>query len=89
MELACYDNPKFYNDFVWAMSEADAKALDVLSMVSSFLKCFTIVSGTTAIIVSINSVGLLIVSFGLVLEMFVQKRFNKLDYELSLKQKPL
>lgn len=89
MELACYDNPKFYNDFVWAMSEADAKALDVLAMVSSFLKCFTIVSGTTAIIVSINAVGLLIVSVGLILEMFVQKRFNKLDYELSLKQKPL
>lgn len=89
MELACYDNPKFYNDFVWAMSEADAKALDVLTMVSSFLKCFTIVSGTSAIIVSINSVGLLIVSFGLVLEMFVQKRINKLDYALSLKQKPL
>lgn len=89
MELACYDNPKFYNDFVWAMSEADAKALDVLAMVSSFLKCFTIVGGTTAIIISINSVGLLIVSVGLFLEMFVQKRFNKLDYELSLKQKPL
>jgi len=89
MELACYDNPKFYNDFVWAMSEADAKALDVLDMVSNFLKCFTMVSGTTAIIVSINAVGLLIVSIGLLLETFVQKRFNKLDYELSLKQKPL
>lgn len=89
MELACYDNPKFYNDFVWAMSEADAKAIEVLTMISNFLKAFTIVSGTMAIIVSINAVGLIIVSVGLILEMFVQKKFNKLDYELSLKQKPL
>lgn len=89
MELACYDNPKFYNDFVWAMSEADAKAIDVLTMFSNFLKCLTTVIGTTAIIVSIHAVGLLIVSVGLVLEAFVQKRLSKLDYELALQQKPL
>lgn len=89
MELACYDNPKFYNDFVWAMSEADTKVLDVLAMFSSFLKCFTIVAGTVTIIVSINGVGLLVVSFGLILEAFVQKKLNKLDYETSLLQKPM
>lgn len=89
MELACYDNPKFYNDFVWAMSEADTKALDVLASFSEFLRCFTIVGGTFSIIVSIDSGGLIIVALGLILENFVYRRQNKLDYELSLEQKPL
>lgn len=89
MELACYDNPKFYNDFVWAMSQADEKAINVLSMFSGFLSCVTAVGGTMAIIISINWAGLLIVSSGLILEAFVQKKLNKLDYELSLNQKPL
>lgn len=89
MELACYDNPKFYNDFVWAMSEANEKAFDVLATFGSFLKNITIVGGTAAIIVSIDSVGILIVAFGLVLEALVQKKLNKLDFELSSLQKPL
>ena len=89
MELACYDNPQFYNDFVWAMSEADEKALAVLDSFRSFLQCFTVVSGTTAIIASIHSASLQIVSVGLFLEFFIQEKVNKLDYELSLQQKSL
>lgn len=89
MELACYDNPEFYNDFVWAMSEADQKALEVLSVFGLFLKCFTIVGGTTAIIVSIDAMGIVIASAGLLLEAVAQRKMNKLDYELSVRQRPL
>lgn len=89
MELACYDNPNFYNDFVWAMSEADSKALDVLTTFSNFLRYFTMVGGTLTIIVSINGVGLFVVAVGLILEGIVQSRRNRLNYELSLQQKPL
>lgn len=30
MDLASYDNPEFYNDFVWAVQEADKRALAVV-----------------------------------------------------------
>lgn len=89
MELACYDNPKFYNDFVWAMSEADEKALSVLEMCSAFLKNLTALGGTLAIVASINAVGLFVAAFGLLLEFFVQQKLNKLDYDLSVRQRPL
>lgn len=89
MELACYDNPKFYNDFVWAMSEADEKALSVLEMCAAFLRSLTGLGGTLAIVASINAVGLFVAAFGLVLEFFVQQKLNKLDYALSIRQKPL
>ena len=29
LDLACYDNPDFYTDFVWAISEADSRAVRV------------------------------------------------------------
>lgn len=89
MELACYDNPKFYNDFVWAMSQADEKAIEILSVCTSFIECVTVVSGTMAIIVSINAMGIVIAAVGLILEGFVQQKLNKLDYALSIRQKPL
>ncbi|MCQ2430296.1 MAG: ABC transporter ATP-binding protein/permease [Clostridia bacterium] len=30
MDLACFDDPAFYNDFVWAMNESDTRAVEVL-----------------------------------------------------------
>ena len=28
LDLACFDDPEFYNDFVWAMNESDARAIE-------------------------------------------------------------
>ncbi|MBQ7337346.1 MAG: ABC transporter ATP-binding protein [Clostridia bacterium] len=30
LELACFDDPEFYNDFVWAMNESDSRAVAVM-----------------------------------------------------------
>ena len=30
LDLACFDDPEFYNDFVWAMNESDARAIEVI-----------------------------------------------------------
>ncbi len=30
LELACFDDPEFYNDFVWAMNESDGRAAAVM-----------------------------------------------------------
>ena len=30
LDLACFDDPEFYNDFVWAMNESDRRATEVI-----------------------------------------------------------
>lgn len=30
LDLACFDDPEFYNDFVWAMNESDKRATEVI-----------------------------------------------------------
>ena len=30
IDVACYDDPEFYNDFVWAMDEASSRAIKIL-----------------------------------------------------------
>ncbi|MBQ9765191.1 MAG: ABC transporter ATP-binding protein [Lachnospiraceae bacterium] len=30
LDLSCFDDPEFYNDFVWAMNESDTRAIEVL-----------------------------------------------------------
>ena len=30
LDLSCFDDPEFYNDFVWAMNESSTRAVEVL-----------------------------------------------------------
>lgn len=30
LDLSCFDDPEFYNDFVWAMNESDQRAIEVI-----------------------------------------------------------
>ena len=30
LDLSCFDDPEFYNDFVWAMNESDKRAIEVI-----------------------------------------------------------
>ncbi|MBR7184564.1 MAG: ABC transporter ATP-binding protein [Clostridia bacterium] len=45
LDLACYDDPKFYNDFVFAMDEADSRAIKVVDEVGKLINRL-VASGT-------------------------------------------
>ena len=38
LDLSCFDDPEFYNDFVWAMNESDARAAEVLEDTGTLIK---------------------------------------------------
>lgn len=89
MELSCYDNPEFYNDFVWAMSESDQKALAVLDSVGVFVESVITVGGTAAIVVSVDSIGVWVAAIVLIVTGFVRKKGVKLEYEENEIRRPL
>lgn len=37
IDVACYDDPEFYNDFVWAMDEASSRAIQILQNVNKLI----------------------------------------------------
>ena len=37
MDLSCYDDPEFYNDFIWATNDAPKRVYDTLGSVSSMI----------------------------------------------------
>ena len=89
IDLAAYDNPKFYNDFIWATNNADAQAMNVLKNFGEFVRTITRIGGVGAIILSSDIVGLVIVAASLVISFLSELKANKLDFELSLQQKPI
>lgn len=83
MELACYDNPSFYNDYVWAISQADDRALEVLGNVGAFLKQIAGFTTVFAIILSINWIGIAIVFVSFIVSFLFMSFSNKYEYARS------
>lgn len=89
MELACYDNPQFYTDFVWAMSEANEKALEVLESTGQFIYNLTSIASVTAILVSVDFFGIIVAAVAVFIAFAGSVACNKLEFELSVKQTPI
>lgn len=89
IELSCYDNPKFYNDFIWSINQSDGKALDVLNTTGQFLNRLTRVVSVFAIIMSIHWSGVIVAVVSSVLSILLQTKISKQEYALSVEQNPL
>lgn len=89
IELACYDNPEFYNDFIWSVNQSDEKALAVLNSTGNFLRQLTQIASVFGIILSIHWGGLLVVAASASLSFVLKTRINRQDYALSVEQNPL
>ncbi len=89
IELACYDNPSFYNDYVWAISEADGRALEVMENFSQFFRQITVLTTVAAIILSIDWVGIVVALLSTFISLIIMTLANKYHYNQSKEQKPL
>ena len=89
MDIACYDDPDFYNQFVWAMNESDARAVAVVGQVATVVHRIGAVSAITVLLLDINVwVGILMFS-GVIATMVVDQFGNKLWVKQSEECMPL
>lgn len=89
LDIACYDDPEFYNDFVWAMDESGWRAFAVFNDLSGLIR--SIVAGGTlfTLMLSIDvwiSLALLVVS---ALTVVIRQIGNKLGFEQGKERKKL
>ena len=89
MDLACYDNPKFYNDFVWATSEADKRAVAVLDTVSLMLEDLITFSTITVLATmwDPNVFWFILASF--LISFSIGFLRNKVRYKYNIEVKPM
>lgn len=88
MDYACYSNTGFYNDFVWAASQCEGKANDVLDIVSSFLKSFVTVSGITAVMFYLEKIGILFVLASVAVSFLLRLLLNRIGLKKAEESKP-
>jgi ATP-binding cassette subfamily B protein len=89
IDLSCYDDPEYYNDFVLAVAEAESSIDRFLAMCNMIMQGLTIVFTTGVFYLMTDAAGILFVLASFVLRFLVSKVLNKLNYKIRLKVNPL
>ena len=89
LDLNCYDDPDYYNDFVLAVAESESSIDRFLTMCNRIVQALTILFTTGVFYLMTDAVGILFVLASFVLRFFISKVLNKLNYKVRIRTNPL
>ena len=76
LDLSCYDDPTYYNEFVLAVAESEASIDRFLTLLNSIMQSITIVLTTGVFFLMTDMAGILFVLVSFVLNFFLGKLVN-------------
>jgi len=88
IDLESYDDPQFYNDYIWATSEAEQRAIIVISDISSFLRAIIFSGAVIGILFTIDFYVILAVIFSIGVTVLLKFLGTSLIYKRDLDLKP-
>ena len=89
IDLSCYDDPTYYNDFVLSVSEAESSIDRFLVTLATLTQGLTVLFTTGVFFLVTDAAGVLFVLVSFVLRFVMAKVLNKLNYKVRLKVNPI
>ena len=89
LDLACFDDPEFYNDFVWAMNESDTRAVEVIEDTGKLITRFVSAFAMFGILLTVDTVVALILFTTSVITVVANLIGNKVSFKHSKESNPL
>ena len=89
LDVACYDDPAFYNDFVWAMDEAGKRAYDVMFDIGKLINRLVAAGTLFTLIFTIDIPVAVILLTSSVFFIVINQLANKVRFEQEKERKPL
>lgn len=89
MDVACYDDPEFYNDFVWAMDEANKRSDEVIDDLGMLIDRIVSFSTLFTIIFTIDIPVALVLLAASVINVVINQLANRFEFEQEKCWKPL
>ncbi len=91
LDLSCYDNPEFYNDFVWAINESDGRVVgimeDIGKLINRTIATLTIIGVLLTIDVTVVITILAFVAISAFINLWRQKVGFNQQQEILPKQR--
>lgn len=89
IDLSCYDDPAYYNDFVLSVAEAESSIDRFLVTLATLMQGLTVLFTTGVFFLMTDATGVLFVLVSFVLRFVMAKVLNKLNYKVRLKVNPI
>lgn len=88
IDLACYDDPAFYNDYVLAVSEAENQIDRMFNMLSSLFTGLTSILLSGAFFIGNDPVSLLFVAISFIASLTSGKALSRLNFKIRNEKNP-
>jgi ATP-binding cassette subfamily B protein len=89
IDLACYDNPKVYNDFVFAVSEADKQLTRAITLLTDVGNGLTVVILSGTFFIAVEPVSAIFVAASFLCSLFLSSAFNKFNLKINTQKIPV
>lgn len=89
MDVSCYDDPEFYNDFVWAMDEANKRSDEVIDDIGKLIQRIVAMTALLGVMFTIDIPVAMAILAASVLCVIVNQIGNSMDFEEEKLAKPL
>ena len=89
LDLSCYDDPEFYNDFIWSINESDTRVQKQLDDLGKFINRVVASVLVTGLIVTIHPILAVIILFFTAIRIVFQMWAAKVDYKRAQDFNPL
>ena len=89
LDQSCYDDPEFYNDFIWAIRESDGRTANIVECFSIMINRVTSSAAVLGLLASMDWVVTLILITSVVLGFVVKTCLNKIGYKHNLEANPI
>ncbi len=89
IDIECYDNPEFFNDFVWAMSDVTDRVAKVMQSTSDFLGAVVGIFIVGGYIFTQDKFGLALAVFSVMGILIFGTLSTKLQFKLETELKPI
>ena len=79
IDLVCYDIPEFYNKYVWAMSDADTRAVSILNTITEWLNNLFVISSVVGLIFAFEPIMIIFALFPVFVSLLLNFLINKIQ----------
>ncbi len=88
LDLACYDDPAFYDSFVWAVSQAEERAFAVFETVQRLFSCLLMFLGYLGVMIWLDPWIILPAALFFAVSLFLNARRAQVEYRQEEEKKP-
>lgn len=84
LDLACYDTPEFYNDFIYSMQNCDKSIMNTLDMFSDILRCLFASISVFGVVATVDPVIAFVILGFSVIAMVINILENSIWYKYEI-----